>query len=174
MFAVSYSGFRMNTKQILQELNSSEEFFERSSRVLTEEDSAFAPAEGMMTVANQVAHAGMTIKWFLDGATRPEGFDMDFEKHERDMRAVTSLSKARAVLAEAYREARQVVETAGERGLEKTLPPGPIMGGEPVANVFAAIVEHSAHHRGALTVYARMLGKKPLMPYMEMPEEVAG
>jgi uncharacterized damage-inducible protein DinB len=27
------------------------------------------------------------------------------------------------------------------------------------------MVEHTAHHRGALTVYSRLLGKVPLMPY---------
>jgi uncharacterized damage-inducible protein DinB len=26
-------------------------------------------------------------------------------------------------------------------------------------------VEHTAHHRGALTVYSRLLGKVPPMPY---------
>jgi len=28
------------------------------------------------------------------------------------------------------------------------------------------MVEHTAHHRGALTVYSRVLGKVPAMPYM--------
>ncbi len=27
---------------------------------------------------------------------------------------------------------------------------------------------HTAHHRGALAVYARLLGKVPAMPYMDM------
>jgi uncharacterized damage-inducible protein DinB len=27
------------------------------------------------------------------------------------------------------------------------------------------MVEHTAHHRGALTVYSRKLGKVPPMPY---------
>jgi len=34
--------------------------------------------------------------------------------------------------------------------------------------VIGAISDHTAHHRGALTVYARLLGKEPKMPYMDM------
>jgi hypothetical protein len=28
--------------------------------------------------------------------------------------------------------------------------------------------DHTAHHRGALTVYSRLLGKVPKMPYADM------
>jgi len=31
--------------------------------------------------------------------------------------------------------------------------------------VINAIVDHTAHHRGALSVYARLPGKVPMMPY---------
>jgi uncharacterized damage-inducible protein DinB len=34
--------------------------------------------------------------------------------------------------------------------------------------IFGAITDHTAHHRGALTVYARLNGIVPPMPYMEM------
>ena len=45
---------------------------------------------------------------------------------------------------------------------------GPIMKGAPKMNIIGAIVDHTAHHRGALSVYARLLGKTPQMPYSEM------
>jgi uncharacterized damage-inducible protein DinB len=48
------------------------------------------------------------------------------------------------------------------------LPEGPIMGGVPRMAVFGAINDHTAHHRGALTVYARLNGIVPPMPYMDM------
>jgi uncharacterized damage-inducible protein DinB len=41
------------------------------------------------------------------------------------------------------------------------------MGGEPISSIVGAISDHTAHHRGALTVYSRLLGKTPLMPYVE-------
>ncbi len=34
--------------------------------------------------------------------------------------------------------------------------------------IFSAITDHTAHHRGALTVYARLKGIVPPMPYMDM------
>ncbi len=49
--------------------------------------------------------------------------------------------------------------------LEQPLPQGPIMGGAPRSAVVGAISDHTAHHRGALAVYARLLGKTPKMPY---------
>ena len=49
----------------------------------------------MMTAAQQVAHAAQTIDWFIQGAFRPEGFDVDFEKAAKEVNAYTSLAKAR-------------------------------------------------------------------------------
>jgi uncharacterized damage-inducible protein DinB len=54
---------------------------------------------------------------------------------------------------------------ARSQDLARPLPPGPIMGGQPAGDVIWAMVEHTAHHRGALTVYSRLLGKVPPMPY---------
>ncbi len=31
--------------------------------------------------------------------------------------------------------------------------------------MISAITDHTSHHRGALSVYARLLGKVPAMPY---------
>ena len=41
------------------------------------------------------------------------------------------------------------------------------MGGVPRAAILSGITDHTAHHRGALTVYARLLGKTPPMPYAD-------
>src|ERR1039458_2020455 len=80
------------------QLLASKDFFERSTRVLDEADSGFRPQEGMMTVAQQVAHAAQTLDWFIDGASRPEGFDLDFAKHAKVLEGVTSLAAARQML----------------------------------------------------------------------------
>lgn len=157
----------MTSQEAIAELKSSEEFFERSTRCLTEEDSTSCPIPGMYTAAHQVAHAARTIDWFVEAAARPEGFDMDFERHVAEAMAVTSLTEARAWIAKAFEAARRHFGSLTEEGLNRPLPPGPIMGGQPVYGVVSAIVEHTAHHRGALTVYSRMAGKTPLMPYFE-------
>lgn len=149
------------------QLAASKDFFNRSTRVLEEADSGFRPRDGMMTAAQQVAHTAQTIDWFIEGACRPEGFDLDFEKHAKALEALTSLAAARQMFEKACANAIEFVRSLGPEGLTKPLPPGPIMGGEPLGNIVWAILDHNAHHRGALTVYSRLLGKVPIMPYGE-------
>jgi uncharacterized damage-inducible protein DinB len=147
------------------QLRASREFFERSTRVLEESDSQFRPRPDMMTVAQQIAHTAQTLDWFLEGATRPEGFDLDFAKHAEALNSVTSLAAARQWLGEAYDRAAAFLESLTPAGFERPLPAGPVMGGQPVGAIVWAMIEHTAHHRGALTVYSRELGKVPVMPY---------
>jgi uncharacterized damage-inducible protein DinB len=147
------------------QLLASQDFFERSTRVLEEADSGFCPQPGMMTVAQQVAHTAQTLDWFIEGASRPEGFDLDFEKHAKALDAMTSLAAARQMLAAAYENAIRFLRSRSAEDLALPLPPGPVMGGQPISDIVWAMVEHTAHHRGALTVYSRQLGKVPPMPY---------
>ena len=149
------------------QLAASREFFERSTRPLTEADSGYHPQEGMMTAAQQVAHAAQTLDWFVEGASGPEGFDLDFEKHAIAIAGVTSLAAARQMLDTAYANATAFLRSRTPEQLAQPLPAGPVMGGQPVSDIVWAMVEHTAHHRGALTVYTRLLGKVPPMPYGE-------
>jgi uncharacterized damage-inducible protein DinB len=148
-----------------QQLVTSQDFFNRSTRILTEEDSQFRPKEGMMTVAQQVAHTAQTLDWFIEGISRPEGFDLDFEKHAKDLEALTSLAAARRKLEAAYANGIQYLRSRTPEQLSQPIAAGPIMGGQPVSDVVWAMIDHTAHHRGALTVYSRALGKVPPMPY---------
>ncbi|SPE36633.1 conserved hypothetical protein [Candidatus Sulfopaludibacter sp. SbA6] len=147
------------------QLLASKEFFERSTRVLDEADSEFRPREGMMTVAQQVAHTAQTLDWFIEGASRSEGFDLDFEAHAKALAGVTSLAAARQALQTAYANGIHFIRSRSPEDLARPLPPGPVMGGQPIGDIVWAMVEHTAHHRGALTVYSRLLGKVPPMPY---------
>ena len=152
---------------LLAELDTVKEFFERSTSCLKEQDSSYKPQEGMLSVAHQVAHTAQSIEWFIDGMTNPAGFDMDFESHWKDVLPCTSLSEARERFTQAIEQAKQTIETMDEAELTSPLPEGPVMGGAPKLAVIGAISEHSAHHRGALSVYSRLLGKEPPMPYMD-------
>ena len=118
-----------------------------------------------MTAAQQVAHAAHTLDWFIQGASRPEGFDLDFEKQAKTLDEVTSLAAARLSMENAYANAIRFIDSCSAEDLARPLPPGPVMGGQPVSDIVWAMVEHTAHHRGAITVYSRMLGKVPPMPY---------
>jgi uncharacterized damage-inducible protein DinB len=143
----------------------SKEFFERSTSVLEENDSEFRPRDEMMTVAQQVAHTAQTLEWFLDGATRPEGFDLNFEEHAKALAGINSLAMAHKKLNAAFTRVVDFLRSRTPEELAHPLPPGPVMGGQPVTDIVWAMVEHTAHHRGALSVYARLLGKVPPMPY---------
>jgi uncharacterized damage-inducible protein DinB len=148
-----------------KQLAASKEFFERSTRVLEEADSQFRPQQDMMTAAQQVAHIAQTLDWFVEGVSRPEGFDLDFEKQAVALAGVNSLAAARQSLEAAFAKAVQFIGSLGPEDLARPLPPGPVMGGAPLSDIVWAMVEHTAHHRGALTVYSRALGKIPAMPY---------
>ncbi len=97
------------------ELLAGKKFFERSTMVLEEADSAFCPCEGMMTVAQQVAHTAQTIDWFLDGVSQPEGFDLNFEEQGKVLRNVHSLTEARSRLDAAFQRYRLRTNEDAER-----------------------------------------------------------
>lgn len=156
----------MDRQTLINQLNMSRICLERSASALTEEDSGFVPADDMMSVAQQVAHIAHTVDWFREGVFG-EGFDMDFEAHAKIIMAVTSLEAALKWNKEAYDAVIQTIENTDDETLQAKLPPNPIMGETPRIIALTGILDHGAHHRGALTVYTRLLGKVPPMPYME-------
>jgi len=160
---------RMNpTSQLYDfatQILTSRDFFNRSTGVLEEADSEFRPREEMMTVAQHVAHAAQTIDWFINGVTRPEGFDLDFEEQMKLQRGTKSLTEARARLDAACERACKFLRSKTPEELAQPLPPGPIMAAQPMSDIVWAMLDHTAHHRGALAVYVRLLGKVPPMPY---------
>lgn len=158
----------MLKQQLFGQVSSMKEFFDRSTRALDDGDSAFTPVAGTFTAAAQIAHAAQTIDWFLAGAFAPTGFSMDFENMDKEVRAVTSITAARAWFEKSCAAANGAIAAHSEEEWMAPLPDGPIMGGVPRMAIFGALTDHTAHHRGALTVYARLLGKVPPMPYMEM------
>lgn len=150
------------------ELAAAREFFNRSTRNLTEEHSSYSPADGVMTTAQVVAHVAQTVDWFIEGAFRPEGFNLDFDGMAKEFMSYTSLEKAREWFEKSIADATKVISSKSDADLMAPLPPGPIMGGQPRIAIISSITDHTAHHRGALTVYARLKGVVPPMPYMDM------
>ncbi|MCA9787994.1 MAG: DinB family protein [Calditrichaeota bacterium] len=141
-------------------------FFNRSLEAFDESDSGFAPFPGMFSVAQQVAHSAQTIDWFLVGAFDPKGMKEDWEDQELKVRAVTSLAKAKAWHDEAIQRVQEKLSNTSEADWMAPIAEKSIMGGAPRASIFEAILDHAAHHRGSLAVYARCAGKTPVMPYM--------
>lgn len=156
----------MNPDTIAAELKTFKTFFDRSTACLMEDDSSFAPVQGQKTVAQHVAHVAQTVDWFIAGAFRPEGFEMDFERLEGETMKVESLSAARDLLDRAFAAAEEAALGHSAEEWSRPLPQGPIMGGMPRFVILGGINDHTAHHRGALAVYARLCGRVPAMPYM--------
>ena len=152
--------FSVPVKQSLQ-------FFSRTCSVFQDEDAEYAPTPGQFTVAQQVAHVAQTIDWFIEGGFRAEGFDLDFAKHQKAVRECQSLPEAMIWLVKSVDGASAVLGNKTPEEMMEPIAAGPVMGGEPRAAIIAAIAEHTAHHRGSLAVYARMLGYAPPMPYSE-------
>ncbi len=152
---------------LIQQLSAAKEFFDRSTECLTEEDSGFAPKEGLYTTAQQVAHVAQSIDWFIDGMFNPKGFDLEFDAQIKIALDCTSLTQARSWFNKAVANGIDVIGAKTDEELQLPLADGPIMQG-PRFIVVGALSDHTAHHRGALTVYSRLLGKTPKMPYGEM------
>ncbi len=118
-------------------------------------------------MAAHVAHVALTIDWFIDGATKPSGFNMDFAEHDRQATAVKSLTAARTQLDKAFARLTDFIQSNTQQYLDAAMTAGPLMVGDPRDSIVMGIIEHTSHHRGALTVYSRTLGLVPVMPYME-------
>jgi uncharacterized damage-inducible protein DinB len=155
----------MDAIALCSELATTEKFFLNTIACFEESDSTFAPQADMYTVAASVAHVARTVDWFIEGAFhRADGFDMDFTTHIAEAKQVTSLLAAKSWLARSFVQAAGTI-TANAGRLAQPLPQG-IMAGLPRAAMVGGIVDHTAHHRGALAVYARLIAKTPAMPYV--------
>jgi uncharacterized damage-inducible protein DinB len=153
----------MDRERLINTIKLTKMFFDKSTSKLTEEDSAFKPKDDMFTAAHQVAHVAQTIDWFVEGAFG-EGFDMDFEKHQAKVTACNSLTEARAWHEKSNADLLKRLAELPEEEWEQPIK-GPIMEGAPRTAIVGGIEEHTSHHRGALAVYQRLIGKVPEMPY---------
>lgn len=150
----------------VRQLEAVREQFQVSTAGFSEGLAGFRPSDGMMTVAQHIAHAAQVIDWLMAGAFRPEGFDLDFEPQIERTTGVPSLTAARDWFESSISQAISTF-AAGLDDLQllEPLPEGPVLGGLPRLSIPAAIAEHTSHHRGALAVYARLNEIVPESPY---------
>ena len=155
----------MLSQQLIARIQVAGRFFTKSTSCFTDEDAAFAPEGDLYTVAAHVEHTAGSIDWFIDGMFSPDGFDLEFDKHIAGAKACSSLAEARAHLDRSIENACAVIGEKSDEQLMTLLPDDSIFPSLPRAAVIDGLMDHTAHHRGALTVYARLLGKTPEMPY---------
>ncbi len=149
---------------LVKELESKQKFFNTTVSVFEPDDAGFAPNPELYTVAGHIAHAADSIDWFIEGAFG-DGWDMDFEGLIAKAKEVTSLQEATEWLDRSFVNARAVVGEASDQVLFELIPDERIMKGAPRLAAVSGIVDHTAHHRGSLAVYARLIGKQAPMPY---------
>jgi len=130
------------------------------------EHADFRPAEGMMSVAQSIKHIAITTNWFKEGAFGA-GFDMDFEQYMEEMKKPVTLGDAMGQLNSTYDEYIATLESKTSEELAEPMPENQIFGAAPRMVVITSNADHTAHHRGALTVYLRLLGIVPTMVYSE-------
>lgn len=146
------------------QLETSHKYIKSTIAIFQEGDAGFAPQPELYTVAGHIAHAADSVEWFVEGAFG-EGWNMDFEGLIAAARAVETLEEANAWLDRAFEKAIRTFKAASDEDLAAPIPDERIMGGASRSAIVGPIVDHTAHHRGALTVYARLLGKVPRMIY---------
>jgi uncharacterized damage-inducible protein DinB len=159
----------MLAETICNEIQKVRIFFNNTIRVLDENDSGFKPQDEMYTVAQQIAHVAHTIDWFNDSAFSEEGptwNDDVMKEHETKMMGYTSLTEAKKWLEESFDRAIENFGSRSDEELTSLTPETSLMGANPrFLNAFG-IQDHTAHHRGSLGVYVRLIGKTPPIPYM--------
>lgn len=148
---------------IITDLQYQKMFFFNTLESFSEKDSSFYPQEGMLTVAQHVGHAAETIDWFLEGVFG-SGFEMDFNNFQENLKKYKSFDECVSEFTKATDRAIAKIKAIPDEELMSPIT-GEIMKGAPKFTFAGALSDHTAHHRGALAVYARLLGKTPKMPY---------
>ena len=151
-------------ESLINELKTQEMFFLNTIDCLSEEDSNFKPKDEMYDVAQHIGHTAETYDWFIEGAFG-KGYDMNFDNYEERMKEkYNSFDDSVKLLNEATARGIETIKNASDTELMEPIT-GEIMKGAPKLAVIGGITDHTAHHRGALAVYARLLGREPMMPY---------
>ncbi|QSQ25945.1 DUF664 domain-containing protein [Pyxidicoccus parkwayensis] len=179
----------------VQKLRMHREFFHRTLECFRDEDANCRVTPEAMTAAGQVLHAAAAIEFFLSGlfgvfegwslmSQRPPGFvDMSWTEGANTSPEARNTSPDVQEAGRSLKKALELFDRSmdsasamfGARTMEELtqvpLPPTPFF--PPwftAAHVFEIMIDHTAHHRGALTQYARFLGREPKIPYFDMAE----
>jgi uncharacterized damage-inducible protein DinB len=155
----------MMTQGFVSAIENQRNFFLKTVSCLGEADASFKPRNEMLSVARHIAHVANTVDWFIAGAFSEKGMSEDWENQAAKEADYPTLAGALKWFNEAHDRAVAAAKAHSFEEWQQPIAPG-IMGGAPRAAIFSGMADHTAHHRGALAVYARLLGKTPEMPYM--------
>ena len=154
----------MDGRQAAEHVRQEREYLMKIVGAFESGQGKFRPAEGMITVAQQINHITFMIRWFVQGAFGT-GFDLNPDKSAAATREDLDLNEAIRRLNETYDDYIAFLETLTVAELDAHMPPNPILGEVPRISLLRAQADHTAHHRGVLTVYLRLLGVVPPVIY---------
>ena len=151
-------------------LEGARRFLHRSTRCLTEEDSTFSPGPKCFTVAEQIQHMADAVDFLIRGAFIDKKYNLNFDADitNPDAHRVKSKKEALENFDKAITWAMQLVSKMSDAELSAPIPSTPLM--PPwytLRDILLLVIDHTAHHRGALTTYSRMLGRSPNIPYYD-------
>lgn len=182
----------MNDKShaIINQVNKHKEFFNRTISCFSEEDAGFQPRQDMLSVVGHINHVTAGMELMLSGifkefkrfqgrqyvSKRPGSnwseWNMEWTKtsNQDPRQEDRSLSTARKAFNETMDIVQEVFVNLSAEELMKPFSANPMRLVMPWAVLQVGIFDHTAHHRGALSSYARLCGKEPKIPYFEMSE----
>ncbi|MEZ4454029.1 MAG: DinB family protein [Nannocystaceae bacterium] len=187
----------LSTNPWVRRVHQHKSAFHRTMDCFDESHSTYRPAPGMLTAADQVLHVLNSNEYMLSGLFGPfdgigpasrwqRGFgDLswlryantgDFEAHLPTSPALaearSSLGKALELLDQSLFITALVLESKGPDELTAPLLENPLfpVDGLTSEDLLESMFDHVAHHRGALSQYARLLGLDPKLPYYDLQE----
>ena len=135
-------------------------FFINILKMFLPEHAGYKPADELWTVTAHINHIADTVCWAREGL-----FGAGFEAAAKLMQDQTdhpnSLDQAMDRLKHTYNEWITFLESKSTEELDTLLPANPLFGIKPKWHTIYECAEHTAHHRGALCVYLRILGIAP-------------
>ncbi|MBX7245474.1 MAG: DinB family protein [Candidatus Sumerlaeaceae bacterium] len=140
----------------------------RVVRLFEDKDLGLKPGEGSMSTAEQIQHICQSHN-FIRGLFEDKVVAMDLFQKPYDVSSVRAAVKS---IGEARAEVVRAAKAASDDFLAEQIEPfGPEwkMSRLMLAEV---MLDHECHHRGQLTVYARVAGKVPPMVYAPVDEKV--
>lgn len=180
----------MHVNPITITIGKHREFFRRALSCFSEADAGYRPRPDMLSVVGHIHHTTASIELMLSGilrafprfadrryASRRPGMDWQDWGMEWVQRANRDNVLADLTLATALRAFDETMDIVGEvfgaltaEELQQPLADNPMRLPSAFAVLYFGIFDHTAHHRGALSQYARLLGKEPRIPYFDMAE----
>ena len=140
----------------------------RIVRLFEDRDLALCPGEGSMSTAGQFQHI-CGCHNFVRGVLEDKTVTNELFKKPFDVSSVAAAVRSLgAAIGEVQRAARSVTPQMWAERISPFGPDWEMSRGE----MCWLMIDHEVHHRGQLTVYARIAGKTPGMLYSPVDEGV--